>query len=121
MEGVAGSVFKCIREVIPYMEKTGGSIVNIASMYGVVSPNLSMYNDVCAPFLNPVAYGAGKAAVVQLTKYFGAYLVNKGIRVNCVSPGTFPSPKVQENEVLVVHYMLIVVVKLVVSVLVEVL
>ena len=98
MEGVAGSVFKCIREVIPYMEKTGGSIVNIASMYGVVSPNLAMYNDVCAPFLNPVAYGAGKAAVVQLTKYFGAYLVNKGIRVNCVSPGTFPSPKVLENE-----------------------
>lgn len=98
LDGVAGNVFKCIREVIPYMEKTGGSIVNIASMYGVVSPNLSMYNDACAPFLNPVAYGAGKAAVVQLTKYFGAYLVNKGIRVNCISPGTFPSPKVQENK-----------------------
>lgn len=98
MEGVAGSVFKCIREVVPYMEKTGGSIVNIASMYGVISPNLSMYNDVCAPFLNPVAYGAGKAAVVQMTKYFGAYLVGKGIRVNSISPGTFPSPKVQENK-----------------------
>lgn len=98
MEGVAGSVFKCIREVVPYMEKTGGSIVNIASMYGVVSPNLSMYDDVCAPYLNPVAYGAGKAAVVQMTKYFGAYLIEKGIRVNSISPGTFPSPKVQENE-----------------------
>ena len=98
MEGVAGSVFKCIREVVPFMEKTGGSIVNIASMYGVVSPNLSMYEDVCAPYLNPVAYGAGKAAVVQMTKYFGAYLVSKGIRVNCISPGTFPSSKVQENK-----------------------
>lgn len=98
MEGVAGSVFKCIREVIPFMEDHGGSIINIASMYGVVSPNLSMYNDVCAPYLNPVAYGAGKAAVVQLTKYFGAYLINKNIRVNCISPGTFPSQKVQENK-----------------------
>lgn len=98
MEGVAGSVFKCIREVVPYMEKTGGSIVNIASMYGIVSPNLSMYDDVCAPYLNPVAYGAGKAAVVQMTKYFGAYLVGKGIRVNSISPGTFPSSKVQENK-----------------------
>lgn len=98
MEGVAGSVFKCIREVVPYMERTGGSIVNIASMYGVVSPNLSMYEGVCAPYLNPVAYGAGKAAVVQMTKYFGAYLVGKGIRVNSISPGTFPSSKVQENK-----------------------
>ena len=98
MEGVAGSVFKCIREVVPFMDNHGGSIINIASMYGVVSPNLSMYDDVCAPYLNPVAYGAGKAAVVQLTKYFGAYLVNKNIRVNCISPGTFPSPKVQENK-----------------------
>lgn len=98
MEGVAGSVFKCIREVTPYMEKTGGSIVNIASMYGVVSPNLSMYEDVCAPYLNPVAYGAGKAAVVQMTKYFGVYLISKGIRVNSISPGTFPSSKVQENK-----------------------
>ena len=98
MEGVAGSVFKCIREVVPYMEKTGGTIVNIASMYGVVSPNLSMYEGVCAPYLNPVAYGAGKAAVVQMTRYFGAYLVGKGIRVNSISPGTFPSSKVQENK-----------------------
>jgi len=98
MEGVAGSVFKCIREVIPFMETTGGSIVNIASMYGVVSPNLSMYDDICAPYLNPVAYGAGKAAVVQMTKYFGAYLIRKGIRVNSISPGTFPSLKVQENK-----------------------
>ena len=98
MEGVAGSVFKCIREVIPYMEKTGGSIVNIASLYGVVSPTLSMYEDVCSPYLNPVAYGAGKAAVVQMTKYFGAYLIGKGIRVNSISPGTFPSSKVQENR-----------------------
>lgn len=98
MEGVAGSVFKCIREVVPFMENYGGSIINIASMYGVVSPNISMYEDICAPYLNPVAYGAGKAAVVQLTKYFGTYLADKNIRVNCISPGTFPSPKVQENK-----------------------
>jgi len=97
LEGVAGSVFKCIREVVPYM-KNGGVIINIASMYGVVSPNMSMYDDVCSPFLNPVDYGAGKAAVVQMTKYFGAYYAAKGIRVNCISPGTFPSTKVQQNE-----------------------
>lgn len=97
-EGVMGSVFKCIREIIPYMEETGGTIINIASMYGIVSPNLSMYEDVCSPYLNPVDYGAGKAGVIQMTKYFGAYLAGKGIRVNCISPGTFPSPQIQENK-----------------------
>lgn len=97
-EGVMGSVFKCIREIIPFMSVNGGSIINIASMYGIVSPSLSMYDDVCAPFLNPVDYGAGKAGVVQMTKYFGAYLINRGIRVNAIAPGTFPSPKVQENK-----------------------
>lgn len=97
-DGVLGSVFRCIREVIPYMEKTGGSVVNIASMYGVVAPDLSLYNDVCSPYLNPINYGALKAAVIQLTKYFGAYLIEKGIKVNSITPGTFPSPKVQENK-----------------------
>lgn len=97
-EGIMGSVFKCIREVIPYMGTNGGSIINIASMYGIVSPNLTMYEDVCAPFLNPIDYGAGKAGVIQMTKYFGAYLIGRGIRVNCISPGTFPSPAVQQNE-----------------------
>ncbi len=96
-DGVLGSVFRCIREIIPYMEKNGGSIVNIASMYGVVIPDLSMYNGVCSPYLNPINYGALKAGVIQLTKYFGAYLISKNINVNCVTPGTFPSPKVQEN------------------------
>lgn len=97
-EGVAGSVFRCIREVIPFMKKTQGSIVNIASMYGVIAPDLSMYDDVCSPYLNPINYGAFKASVIQITKYFGAYLIPEGINVNCITPGAFPSPKVQKNE-----------------------
>lgn len=97
-EGVMGSVFKCIREVLPYMNNNGGSIVNIASMYGVISPNLSMYEDVCAPYLNPIDYGAGKAAVIQMTKYFGAYLIDRNIRVNCITPGTYPNPEIQKNK-----------------------
>jgi gluconate 5-dehydrogenase len=97
-DGVLGSVFRCIREVIPFMQKTGGSIINIASMYGVIVPELSMYEGVCSPYLNPVNYGALKAGVIQMTKYFGAYLIPKGINVNSITPGTFPSPKVQNNE-----------------------
>jgi gluconate 5-dehydrogenase len=97
-DGIFASSYRCIREVIPYMEGRGGKIVNIASMYGVVAPNLSMYSDVCSAYLNPIHYGALKAAVLQMTKYFGAYLIQKGINVNAVTPGTYPSPKVQQNE-----------------------
>lgn len=98
-EGVVGSVFKCIREIIPYMEKGGGGkIINVSSMYGVVSPDLSMYDGDCSRFLNPINYGTFKAGVIQLTKYFGAYLIERNINVNCITPGTFPSQKVQENK-----------------------
>lgn len=98
-EGVLASSFKCIREVIPYMEKNNyGKIINIGSMYGIVSPDISMYEGECRDYLNPVHYGALKAGVIQMTKYFGAYLINKGINVNAISPGTFPSPEIQENS-----------------------
>ena len=98
IDGIAGSTYKCIREVLPYMKK-GGSIVNIASMYGIVSPYLAVYEAPCESSLIPVNYCAGKASVIQMTRYFGTYLINRGIRVNSISPGPFPSPKVQENKV----------------------
>lgn len=97
-DGLTGSVHRCIREVEAHMIKNGGGkIINIASMYGIISPKLSMYDGVCRPFLNPIHYGAMKAAVIQMTKYYGAYLIEKGINVNCITPGTFPSAAVQEN------------------------
>ena len=99
IEGIAGSTYKCIREIIPYMEKNGGSIVNIASMYGIVSPYLAVYEPPCESSLIPVNYCTGKAGVIQLTRYFGTYLINRGIRVNSISPGPFPSQKVQENKI----------------------
>lgn len=98
IEGIAGSTFKCIREVLPFM-KAGGSIVNIASMYGIVSPYLAVYEPPCEASLIPVNYSAGKASVIQMTRYFGTYLIDRKIRVNSISPGPFPSPKVQENKV----------------------
>ncbi len=98
IDGIAGSTYKCIREVLPYMGK-GGSIVNIASMYGIVSPHLAVYEAPCESSLIPVNYAAGKASVIQMTRYFGTYLIERGIRVNSISPGPFPSPKVQENKV----------------------
>lgn len=97
LDGAVGTAFRCIREVIPYMIKSGGgSIINFGSMYGLVSPDFRIYGD--NPSKNPPNYGAGKAAVIQLTKYAAAQLAQNNIRVNCISPGPFPSPKNKEDE-----------------------
>ncbi|NHN32771.1 SDR family oxidoreductase [Paenibacillus agricola] len=96
VDGALGTTFRCTREVVPYMEAGGGgSIVNFSSMYGVVSPDPSVYGDSGAN--NPANYGAGKAGVIQFTKYCAAHLAAKGIRVNCVTPGPFPNPQIQTN------------------------
>lgn len=67
------------------------SIVNIASMYGKVSPDPDMYgrsgND------NPAHYGATKAGLIQLTRYLACNLDPVNIRVNSLSPGPFPNPE----------------------------
>jgi gluconate 5-dehydrogenase len=97
LDGSAGAAYRCLREALPYLrEAGGGKIINVASMYGMVAPDFAAYAD--APqFLNPPHYGAGKAAMIQLTKYFASYLGPEHIQVNCVSPGPFPSDKVREN------------------------
>ncbi len=75
---------------------SGGSIVNIASMYGLVSPQPAAYAR--APAMhNPPAYGAAKAGVVSFTRYAAVHLAAQGIRVNCISPGAFPGEAVQED------------------------
>ena len=74
----------------------GGSIVNVASMYGVVSPQPSLYDD-HPQFHNPPAYGAAKAGVIQYTRYAATHWAPRGIRVNAISPGAFPSPAVADT------------------------
>lgn len=99
LDGSAVMAYRCLREVLPYMrEGGGGKIINVASMYGVVAPDFAAYT-ATPQFLNPPHYGAGKAAMIQLTKYFASYLGPENIQVNCISPGPFPSDKVRENAV----------------------
>ena len=73
-----------------------GAIVNIASMYGLVSPQPASYQD-HPQFHNPPAYGAAKAGVIEFTRYAACHLAGQGVRVNCVSPGPFPTPSVQRQ------------------------
>lgn len=98
IDGSLNSVYRCIREIIPHFkEKQAGKIINVSSMYGVVSPDFSIYES--APnSLNPPHYGAAKAGVVQLTKYFACYLGPYNVQVNAVTPGPFPGETTQQNE-----------------------
>lgn len=97
IDGSLNSVYRCIREVLPYLkESNDGRIINVGSMYGMVAPDFDIY-DGFPKFLNPPHYGAAKAGVIQMTKYFASYLAQYGILVNAVSPGPFPSKGVQEH------------------------
>ena len=72
------------------MAKAGrGSIVNIGSLYASIAPEPAFYDhlDMDPPFLKPAAYGASKAGVVSLTRYFARLWGPHGVRVNALSPG----------------------------------
>lgn len=99
LDGTLSSVFESIKLSIPYLS-SGASIVNVSSMYGMIAPDFEAY-EACPQFLNPPHYGAAKAGVIQLTKYYASFLGKRAIRVNAVSPGPFPSFEVQKNE----HFM----------------
>ena len=66
-----------------------GSVVNIGSLYASVSPDQRFYDHLTGdpPFVKTPAYGASKAAVVNLTKYFATFWGPQGVRVNTLSPG----------------------------------
>ena len=74
----------------------GGSIVLFASMYGLVAPDPRVYHPPMNP--NPIEYGAGKAAIVQMTRYLATAWGPRGIRVNAVAPGPFPNAAVQREH-----------------------
>ena len=97
IDGTINGVFRCTKEVTPIMEKNEvSSIINIASMYGEVSPDPLIYED--TRYDSPPHYGAGKAAIIQFTRHAACHLAKKGIRVNAISPGPFPNPEVQKNQ-----------------------
>jgi NAD(P)-dependent dehydrogenase (short-subunit alcohol dehydrogenase family) len=74
-----------------------GSIILIGSMYGVVGSYPEVYQEISAA--SPVAYHALKGGIVHLTRHLAVYWAKDGVRVNCLSPGPFPQPKVSAELV----------------------
>lgn len=89
------------QKALPFLisaSKSNGdaSIINIASMYGSVSPDFGIYSDSAKQ--NPPFYGAAKAALIQWTRYLSCEFAKEGLRINSISPGPFPSQLVKAKD-----------------------
>jgi len=86
MDMQLNSYFVCCQKVLKVMAKqNSGSIVNIASIYGMVGNDFTLYEEYGGT--SPAAYSAIKGGLINFTRYLASYYGRKGIRVNCVSPG----------------------------------
>ena len=86
LEWQLNSYFYLSQQVSNQMAKQKkGSIINMASIYGVIAPDFSVYNE--TNMTTPAAYAAIKGGLINLTRYMASYFGPKQIRVNAISPG----------------------------------
>lgn len=82
-------VYLCCQVFGPEMAKRGkGSIINVSSIYGIVSPDQALYDyrrKRGEVFYKPVAYSASKSGVLNLTRYLAVYWAKNGVRVNSLT------------------------------------
>jgi NAD(P)-dependent dehydrogenase (short-subunit alcohol dehydrogenase family) len=97
--------FLCIQSYVAEIDKykkISGSIINIASFYGVISPDFRIYTD--CDRKNSEIYGATKAGIIQMTKYFAVHLAERNIRVNAISPGGIFNPTSPQGADFIKNY-----------------
>ncbi|MCL4831591.1 MAG: SDR family oxidoreductase [Caldilineaceae bacterium] len=89
--------FLLAREVVHHLHTRGapGSVINIASMYGVVASYPDAYTDL--PVNSPPNYHGLKGGLIHLTRHLAVYWAKDRVRVNAISPGAFPSPRVRKS------------------------
>lgn len=84
---MAGLMHICQLFVKEMVNQGGGSIINIASIYGVVSNDPSLY--VGTEMKQPPNYTFVKAGMINFTRYLACYYGKQGVRANCLSPGGY--------------------------------
>jgi len=77
--------------------KAPASIILIGSMYGVVGSYPETYEGVCPA--SPVAYHTLKGGLVHMTRHLAVYWAKDRVRVNCLSPGPFPTAAAPQEMV----------------------
>lgn len=91
MDANVKGIFLCCQVFGGAMAAAGrGSIVNIGSIYGMVSPDQGLYQhrrDRGEEFYKPITYSVSKSALYNLTRYLACYWGNRNVRVNIVSFG----------------------------------
>jgi NAD(P)-dependent dehydrogenase (short-subunit alcohol dehydrogenase family) len=90
--------FLLAREVVNHLRERSapGSIINIGSMYGVVASYPDAYAGL--PVNSPPNYHGLKGGLIHLTRHLAVYWAKDRVRVNAISPGAFPSPRVREGQ-----------------------
>ena len=93
LNGNLSSTFILTKSVAKHMlKRKKGSIINIASDVGIISPDHRIYeadkkiNYKGVNFNTPLSYSVAKSGIISMTRYLATYWAKKGIRVNCVSP-----------------------------------
>jgi NAD(P)-dependent dehydrogenase (short-subunit alcohol dehydrogenase family) len=87
-DGDFSGLFRQCQRAVETMKKQGrGSIINIASIYGVVSNDPGLYAG--TEMVQPPTYNFVKAGMINFTRYLACYYGHAGIRANCISPGGY--------------------------------
>jgi NAD(P)-dependent dehydrogenase (short-subunit alcohol dehydrogenase family) len=88
MEVNLKGTFFCCQVVGGYMAKRRkGSIINISSIFGILSPDQRVYDYRKETFRKPVAYSVSKAGILNLTRYLATYWAKNNVRVNTLVLG----------------------------------
>ena len=88
-----GMVISCQEACKIFLKQGYGNIINVASIYGITGADQRLYDGVAniynpeVRFSSPISYAISKAGVVNMTRYLASYYREKGIRVNCLTPG----------------------------------
>ena len=94
---LGGAMARALAEAgsrVSVAKKKGASIIMLGSMYGQIGSYPEAYEGICSA--SPAAYQALKGGIIQLTRHLAVYWAKDSVRVNCLSPGPFPSDETPE-------------------------